>query len=415
MFNTTKKIDGSFVYRVTNETNQVNDQKLNDKSKVNNHSDVFHRNEGESIEKKKWLVLLYSAGDNNLYSYLFDDIDELETVGSDKNTHVVVLADQGKYGKQWKGAKIFYLQPDNQKGKINSPELEDLGHVNTADPEFMGQKIGELIKKYPASYVTVIISDHGAGWEGAIEDDYPSNKFMSLSEIKQALQKAVEIGGKKIDVLGWDACLMAMAEVGYELKDVAKYMVASEQLEGADGWPYGTIFSSTLKDVLKVAQQMMLINLDLEPEDFAKMIVKAAENFTHSIKTLSAVNLDQAQEVAQKTDELAKSILQNPASWSKIKNAIRQTEKFYGSFRDLGHFAKILQTLDIDENIKQKALELEKTLSSYVVKEFHTSAHPNATGVSIEMPTYGLSSSYQQTQFAKDTLWDEMLREVSKA
>jgi len=363
-------------------------------------------------EQKKWLVILYSAGDNNLSSFLFDDIDELETVGSDKNTHIVAVADQGKYGK-FQGAKVFYLQPDSEKGKINSPVLEDLGHVNMADPEFMGQKIGELMKKYPATHVSVIISDHGGGWEGAVEDDYPNYKFMDLSEIKKALTKAVEIGGKKIDVLGWDACLMAMAEVGYELKNVAKYMVASEQLEGADGWPYGTIFSSTLKDVLKVAQQMMLVNLDVEPKDFASMIVKAAQNFTHSIKTLSAVDLEKAQELAIKADELAKSILNDPTSFSKIKDAIRKTEKFYGTFRDLGHFAKLLQKIDVNEEIKQKAAELEKVISEYVVKEFHTNAHPNATGVSVELPTYNTYNSYNQTEFAKDTSWDEMLSKVN--
>ncbi|MCS6955962.1 MAG: clostripain-related cysteine peptidase [Candidatus Calescibacterium sp.] len=392
--------------------NSVENKGKSDVSQVN---DNFNPEQPGDAEHKKWLVILYSAGDNNLYSYLFDDLDELETVGSDKNTHIVSVADQGKYGTKFKGAKMFYLTQDQEKGKINSAVLEDLGQVNMADPNFMGQKIGELMKKYPSTYVTVIISDHGAGWEGAVEDDSPLYKFMKLSEVKQALQKAVEIGGKKIDVLGWDACLMAMAEVGYELKDVAKYMVASEQLEGADGWPYGTIFSSTLRDVLKVAQQMMLVNIDVEPKDFATMIVKASQNFTHSIKTLSAVDLEKAQELANKTDELAKAILNNPDSFSKIKDALRKTEKFYGSFRDLGHFAKILQSIEVSDEIKQKAVELEKTLNEYVVKEFHTDAHPNATGVSVEMPTYyGTSSSYKQTDFAKNTSWDEMLDKVVK-
>ncbi|WP_161997863.1 hypothetical protein, partial [Escherichia coli] len=80
----------------------------------------------EENQHKKWLVLLYSAGDNNLYSYLFDYLDELEKVGSDQNTHMVSIADQGNYGKQWKQAKTFYLYPDPQTGKINSPVIENL-------------------------------------------------------------------------------------------------------------------------------------------------------------------------------------------------------------------------------------------------------------------------------------------------
>jgi hypothetical protein len=52
----------------------------------------------EEGQKKKWLVILYSAGDNNLASFLYQDINELESVGSDENTHIVTIADQGK---QW--------------------------------------------------------------------------------------------------------------------------------------------------------------------------------------------------------------------------------------------------------------------------------------------------------------------------
>lgn len=367
----------------------------------------------EENQHKKWLVLLYSAGDNNLYSYLFDDLDELEKVGSDQNTHMVSIADQGNYGKQWKQAKTFYLYPDPQTGKINSPVIENLGKVNTADPEFMGTKIGELMKKFPADHVAVIISDHGAGWEGAVED-YTHNKFMSLSDIKKALAKAVEVGGKKLDILGWDACLMAMAEVGYELKDFAKYMVASEQLEGADGWPYGSIFGKALSDVLKVAQQMMLINVDVEPKDLATMIVKAAANFTHSIRTLSAVDLEKANLVAEKTNALAQAIMNNPNDFKTVKSIISSTERFYGTFRDLGHFAKLLANSNVSEEVKNAANELLNALNEYVVKEFHTNAHPNATGVSVEMPTWGGPSySYQDTSFAKDTLWDEMLNKVN--
>ena len=367
----------------------------------------------EENQHKKWLVILYSAGDNNLYSYLFDDLDELEKVGSDENTHIVSVADQGNYGKQWKDAKTFYLYPDPNTGKINSPVIENLGKVNTADPEFLGTKVGELMKKFPSDYVTVIISDHGAGWEGAVEDD-THNKFMNLQDIKKALSKAVEVGGKKIDLLGWDACLMAMAEVGYELKDFAKYMVASEQLEGADGWPYGSIFGKALSDVLKVAQQMMLINVDVEPKDLATMMVKAAANFTHSIKTLSAVDLEKANLLAEKTNALAQAILNNPNDFKTVKSIISNTEKFYGTFRDLGHFAKLLSQAQVSEEVKKAATDLVGALNEYVVKEFHSNAHPNATGVSVEMPTWGSPSySYQDTSFAKDTLWDEMLKKVN--
>ena len=42
----------------------------------------------------------------------------------------------------------------------------------------------------------------------------------------------------KIDVIGFDACLMAMLETAYALRDSGSVMVASEELEPGDGWSY---------------------------------------------------------------------------------------------------------------------------------------------------------------------------------
>ena len=42
----------------------------------------------------------------------------------------------------------------------------------------------------------------------------------------------------KIDVYGSDACLMQMAEIGYELKDKVPVIVGSEESEPGDGYNY---------------------------------------------------------------------------------------------------------------------------------------------------------------------------------
>jgi hypothetical protein len=42
----------------------------------------------------------------------------------------------------------------------------------------------------------------------------------------------------KFDIIGFDACLMAMYEVGAALSPVANYMLASELLEPGTGWDY---------------------------------------------------------------------------------------------------------------------------------------------------------------------------------
>ena len=70
---------------------------------------------------------------------------------------------------------------------------------------------------------------------GAISD-MSHNGWMTTPEIRKSIEKGMAGEGKQLDVIAFDACLMASAEVAYELKDVAQYMVASEETEGAAGW-----------------------------------------------------------------------------------------------------------------------------------------------------------------------------------
>ena len=373
----------------------------------------------EEGQKKKWLVILYSAGDNNLASFLHQDINELESVGSDENTHIVTIADQGKqWNAAFKGAKVFYLKKDNDMSKINSPLLKNLGQVNTADPQFMASSIAEIIKKFPAEHIAIIIGDHGAGWQGAIEDD-THHKFMSLPEIREALEEIYQKTGKRIDVLAFDACLMAMAEVGYELKNAVKYLVASEETEGGSGYNYNIVFSKAIKDAVSKIQQAALFKVNVDPEEFAKIIVESAKEYSNDIQTISAVDLDKVNDLVSKLDEFAKLILSSPKQdIQKLKEKIRQTQSFaIGSFRDLYHFANLIyEDNSISQDLRNKAKEIMDALNKYIVNEFSNEKYKNAYGVSIELPSYGnVTSEYKNTQFAKDTSWDEMLEKLNKA
>jgi hypothetical protein len=373
----------------------------------------------EEGQKKKWLVILYSAGDNNLASFLHQDINELESVGSDENTHIVTIADQGnQWNAAFKGAKVFYLKKDNDMSKINSPLLKNLGQVNTADPQFMASSIAEIIKKFPAEHIAIIIGDHGAGWQGAIEDD-THHKFMSLPEIREALEEIYQKTGKRIDVLAFDACLMAMAEVGYELKNAVKYLVASEETEGGSGYNYNILFSKAIKDAVSKIQQAALFKVNVDPEEFAKIIVESAKEYSNDIQTISAVDLDKVNDLVSKLDEFAKLILSSPKQdIQKLKEKIRQTQSFaIGSFRDLYHFANLIyEDNSISQDLRNKAKEIMDALNKYIVNEFSNDKYKNAYGVSIELPSYGnVDSKYKNTQFAKNTSWDEMLENLNKA
>lgn len=53
-------------------------------------------------------------------------------------------------------------------------------------------------------------------------------------------------------------------------------------------------------------------------------------------------------------------------------------------------------------------------INTYVINEFSNEEYKNAYGVSIELPSYGnIALEYKDTQFAKDTSWDEMINKIN--
>ncbi len=54
--------------------------------------------------------------------------------------------------------------------------------------------------------------------------------------------------GQKLDILGFDSCVMGMLEVGYQFNYVAKTMIASEGSVPSAGWTYAKILGCLARE-----------------------------------------------------------------------------------------------------------------------------------------------------------------------
>jgi len=160
----------------------------------------------------KWLFINYVAGDCNLTEFQLKNLDQQELVGSDKNTHLVAYVDVGPkddpFGQGWQNARTYYINKDNTPDKLNSELIAEHGRVDMSSPKTLRDFLVDAVKKFPADHVALILNDHGGGFTGAMSDESDGN-FMSVPQIKQALAEAEAVTGKKLDILGFDACLMA--------------------------------------------------------------------------------------------------------------------------------------------------------------------------------------------------------------
>ena len=361
--------------------------------------------EKEDKAPKKWTILHYTAADNNLTSYMTKDVNEMESVGSTKNMNLVVQLDRGG-----SDCKRYYLTKDGDMSKINSPMLKDMGRTDMADPKVLADFIKFGVKNYPAENYALIISDHGNGWKGAVSDD-SHYSWMTTPEIRSALDMAQKETGKKMDILGFDACLMASTEVGYEMQGNAQYLVASENTEGANGWPYVPLLN---KQTLQNLEKALRSKLDITPKDFAKKIVEDASD-SYDISTLSATELSKMPNLARACNSLAKQIMKTDTPKEVLQKIAGKTKEFYG-YKDLYDFAdRIEDSKDIKDNaLKAYAKLVKTTVERAVIAEEHSLFQRGAHGLTIEAPDSGkVDYGYKNLNFAKDTQWDEAMNHIN--
>ncbi|MBN9419906.1 MAG: hypothetical protein J0I12_30910 [Candidatus Eremiobacteraeota bacterium] len=370
----------------------------------------------EPAAPKKWTVLLWSASDNNLYSYMQKDIDECEQVGSTPGMNVVVQTD---HGPRFGTAKRYLLTQDDKPG-IHSPVVSKPSSNNTADPAQLSEFIQWGMQKYPAENYALIISDHGGGWQGACSDDR-SNSWMTLPMLEQGLSDAREKTGRKLDVLGFDACLMASAEVAHQLRDEATYLVGSQETEGGAGWQYNRVLS---KDTLASTDERIRTRLDYTPKEFAENIVNMAQGHQGDLATMTAFDTSKIGAITDSVKSFGEAIVNSPISSADLAAAKGETQGFY-EFHDLHDFAsKVAAKAGDDANLAAKAAAVQQAIGDAIIAEQHSESYPNAHGVTIELsnqsgrakgpgvPNFSAEQNnridfgkYGDTKFAQETGW----------
>lgn len=395
----------------------------------------------QPLEPKKWTVLVYSMADNNLYQFMQEDLNEAERIGGTPNLNLVAMTDHAQAGG---GAKIYELAKDDQP-QLHSPVRKDLGNYNMAQKGALSEFIQWGMKNYPAENTMVIISDHGAGWKGAGQDE-TSGGWMTNPMIKAELDDAFEKTGKKVDVLGFDACLMANAEAAYELRDSAKFIVGSEEVEGGAGWQYdetmnpaskggetiGTVGSRRQNRLLssaliESAETAMRSREGFGPKEMAAHIVEMAKGHQGDLGTMSAYDSEKLGKVGDAVKEFGKAILDSGVPLVEFKKAKRDAQGFYEN-KDLGSFAtKVAAIPGAEQKLVEAAKKVQQSIEECMVAEQHSTKYPGATGMTIALnksreadgtpvttvapnmadtkENRGGMGKYNDLQFQKDTDW----------
>jgi hypothetical protein len=318
----------------------------------------------------------------------------------------------------WRGVRRYEITHTENSTRINSPVLDDMGQVDMSKGKTLVDFLSWGMKKYPAKHYIVVFSDHGAGFLGAEED---RGNMMSMPAIKEALDKVAEKTGVKPDIIAFDTCLMGQVEVANELKDSAKYLIASEETIGGDGFPYSEILPRIDASISEGKT---------DPKDIAKIFIEEGENASEDATvTLSAIDLEAISTVVGAANTLAKHILEGKADIEDVSESIKYTQHYsvgmspmepYEDFRDLWDMADKMENNPNIKNrdIKQDLKELKKAVEAAVVFEEHSDDedYEGSHGISIYAPrrqktvSVSLMEEYDQLMMSKRTKWNELIK-----
>ncbi len=400
---------------------------------------------------KKWTFMVYLAGDNNLESFGTKDLIEMKVAGSSDQVSVVAQFDR----MSDEGTRRYYLA---REGSLQDNCVAELPETNTGDPRTLSDFISWACSSYPAEHYALVIWNHGAGWKDddiyrvteargmagmvgrgqvrslssgkpgrvlfattiaklvnesiirAIAFDDSDADFLDNHELKRVLQQAAPAFGGRLDLLGFDACLMSMLEVDYQLQYLCQVTVGSQENEPGDGWPYGAIVRQLTADP------------DMAAETLGKIIVQEYDlsvriNQPNVSVTQSAVALDRLEPVAGAVGQLGDTLLAHMADramMGTVFNALRFAQSFSDrDYIDLGHFCQLLAADDVDGAIgvmAQSVVDLLAADTSPVIAEAHHGPEvEDASGLSIYFPMRVVSPLYRDLDFAQNHGWDEFL------
>jgi hypothetical protein len=284
--------------------------------------------------------------------------------------------------------------------------------VNMADPQTLVDFAVWSMENYPADHYALILWNHGGGWRAEDDVRTPTMKdicwddttggddALMMKEVKDALAD-ITSQQTALDLIGFDACLMGMVEVAYEIRNYGRVMVASAETEPGDGWPYNTILTD------------LVANPSMNAEDFGNTIVtRYGESYASWYGTTqSAIDLSQMDAFSDTLNSLADVMIEGDQS--DIQAARSAVQAYYDPGHiDIGHFAELLSDAG-DTDIATAAADLTSVFSDTVISEYHDRMNSDATGLAIYFPVrqalFDTDYNEDSLDFLMDTLWGDFL------
>ncbi len=355
-------------------------------SLINSEPDSEPDSDPDSVfdPDQSWAIYLYLCG-SDLESdggYASDDLKEIMSVSLPDNVTVVI---QTGGAKRWHSNLVdanytqrFVYDSDGMR------LVEELPLANMGEADTLADFLQFANQNYPADNVMLNFWNHGAGSVyGVCFDEVYDEDALTIDEYYYALSEVFPINSEDppLQIVTFDACLMATVDVANSLVGLSDYLVASQEYAPGEGLYYTGFL------------EQLAYNPGMSPEDLSiaicKTYIEECSNLWISGEvTISSVNISKVPDLIVAYDNYGKEVfsdmLDNPNSYTRFSSAAETVENYGGNTEsdgfynmiDLGHLAR--KTRDQYDSAEAVLNALEQC----VVYEDNGEYREEATGLS---------------------------------
>jgi hypothetical protein len=405
----------------------------------------------------EWTVVDYVQADNDLSPFAVYNINDMQLAPLGDSVNMLVQWDQPDNKKTWryrivKGGRIEDASLATEMGINPVKELVDM--MYWAKSKYDAQKFAVILwnhgsgvidrryqkidrfyalgsKQRPLNRMVPWLEIPGLALQSprGILYDYSQNTYATNQDLTTAFARiSTDVLHKKVDLVGMDACLMAMIEVGLQIDDYANILVGSQEVEPGEGWAYSGFLNA------------LCTKPSISPAQLSSLIVGAYGAFYKKNGerdyTQSAINLQQLEPLKNNIILLTSAIADCKKADAKNTKAmvvgarkgalsfeISDYIDLYTFYAGLMSRAQALRTSQGKPPKPNNALinALDKLIriidngshiiSDTVIAHVEGPGKAAAKGISIYYPLGAIHNSYPRTLFAKSTPWVTFIKE----
>jgi len=396
-----------------------------------------------AVEPADWTVLFYMAGDR-WENQALGNLNKLELIdlsaSSGGRVELLVQIDRAAPDTgPWYSGDLVPSDggpeanwSDTRRGRVTfDSNLYDGGkrsfatdlrlvnplkpELNMADPQTLIDFIKWGTLTAPANHYALVLSDHGGGSIGLLEDWEPGPPdLMSLSELRRVFD---DPDVPTIDVLAMNMCLMQTVEVAAELIGEVDYLVGSEDVTlSPSGNAYLGEGSEHIDGSSLMNHDRWLAYLAAHPKatgwDLATNIWAVDIN-----ETMSVVDMSTVGRLIEAIDGFTDYALQldDASVWERLKDARRSATFFRrGSYRDLGEYmSEVASDSVLPWPLRSLAGSVRYFLDTIPTVLRHKG---EGSGLSVYLPVGASKVDYRYTatrlSFLQMTGWETFLRRL---